>query len=74
MIAVYCWGYALRFFYMVSALLLRSSNPVAPQQRELERVLFAVIDYGTCWAYGYIVARDSGSPAKGIAYAEIATY
>ena len=37
-------------------------------------VLFFVIDYGTCWAYGYTVARDSGSPAKGIAYAEIATY
>jgi hypothetical protein len=33
-----------------------------------------VIDYGTSWAYGYTVARDSGSPAKGIAYAKIATY
>ena len=43
-------------------------------KRELERVLFFVIDYDTCWAYGYTVARDSGSLAKGIAYAEIATY
>ena len=25
---------------------------MAPQKRELERVLFFVIDYGTCWAYG----------------------
>ena len=47
---------------------------MASQQRELERVLFFVIDYGAYWAYGYTVARDSESPAKRIAYAEIATY
>ena len=41
MIVVYCSGFCPSLFYMVSALLLRSSNLVAPLKRELrERFSF----------------------------------
>ena len=74
MIVIYCSGFCPSLFYMVSALLLRSSNPGGTTAKRTREGSLFVIDYGTSWAYGYTVARDSGSPAKGIAYAKIATY
>ena len=41
MVMVYCSTFGLRFVYMVSALLLRSSNPGGTTKRKLKGFLFS---------------------------------
>ena len=74
MIVIYCSGFCPSLFlYGIGSTASQFESGGTTAKRTREGSLF-VIDYGTSWAYGYTVARDSGSPAKGIAYAKIATY